>query len=50
MQGTQDHHKKLTVGGRQIKPETQMMNYGYNPMLSEGSLKPPIFMTSTFVF
>jgi methionine-gamma-lyase len=27
-----------------------MMGYGYDPSLSEGSLKPPIFLTSTFVF
>ena len=27
-----------------------MMGYGYAPGLSEGSLKPPIFLTSTFVF
>ena len=27
-----------------------MMGYGYDPVLSEGSLKPPIFLTSTFVF
>jgi methionine-gamma-lyase len=33
-----------------LKPETQMMGFGYDPSLSEGSLKPPIFLTSTFVF
>jgi methionine-gamma-lyase len=27
-----------------------MMGFGYDPALSEGSLKPPIFLTSTFVF
>ena len=27
-----------------------MMSYGYNPDWSEGSVKPPIFQTSTFVF
>jgi methionine-gamma-lyase len=27
-----------------------MMGYGFDPALSEGSLKPPIFLTSTFVF
>jgi methionine-gamma-lyase len=27
-----------------------MMGYGYAPGLSEDSLKPPIFLTSTFVF
>lgn len=38
------------IGGRTLKPATLMMGYGYDPMLSEGSLKPPIFLTSTFVF
>lgn len=39
-----------TVGGRKLKPATMMMGHGYDPVLSEGSLKPPIFLTSTFVF
>jgi methionine-gamma-lyase len=38
------------VGGRKLRPSTLMMGHGYDPMLSEGSLKPPIFLTSTFVF
>jgi len=33
-----------------LSPETQMMGYGFDPALSEGALKPPIFLTSTFVF
>jgi len=39
-----------TIAGRKLKPATLMMGHGYDPMLSEGSLKPPIFLTSTFVF
>lgn len=31
-------------------PESMMMTHGYKPELSEGSLKVPIFQTSTFVF
>lgn len=31
-------------------PETLMMGYGYKPELSEGSIKCPVFQTSTFVF
>ena len=27
-----------------------MMSYGYEPRLSEGSVKCPLFQTSTFVF
>jgi len=38
------------VGTRKLKPSTMMMGHGYDPVLSEGSLKPPIFLTSTFVF
>jgi methionine-gamma-lyase len=40
----------LELGGRRLKPATLMMGHGYDPALSEGSLKPPIFLTSTFVF
>ncbi|MGZ8286983.1 MAG: cystathionine gamma-synthase family protein [Allosphingosinicella sp.] len=40
----------IEIGGRRLKPSTLMMGYGYDPTLSEGSLKPPIFLTSTFVF
>jgi methionine-gamma-lyase len=36
--------------GRKLKPSTMMMGHGYDPRLSEGALKPPIFLTSTFVF
>jgi methionine-gamma-lyase len=27
-----------------------MLGYGYDPALSEGAVKPPVFLTSTFVF
>ena len=37
------------LNGVALKPETLMMSYGYKPSLSEGSLKCPIFQTSTFV-
>ncbi|GAA4767147.1 cystathionine gamma-synthase family protein [Stakelama sediminis] len=38
------------IGGRKLKPSTLMMGHGFDPSLSEGSLKQPIFATSTFVF
>lgn len=38
------------IGNRALKPATLMMGHGYDPVLSEGSLKPPIFLTSTFAF
>jgi len=40
----------LAIGNRRLKPSTLMMGHGYDPALSEGALKPPIFLTSTFVF
>jgi len=40
----------LEIGGQKLKPSTLMMGHGFDPALSEGSLKPPIFLTSTFVF
>jgi methionine-gamma-lyase len=38
------------IGNHQLSPATLMMGHGYDPMLSEGSLKAPIFLTSTFAF
>ena len=43
-------YRKRTLDGQTLHPETQMMSYGYDPSLSEGALKPPVFHTSTFVF
>jgi methionine-gamma-lyase len=40
----------VAIGNRRLKPATLMMGHGFDPALSEGSLKPPIFLTSTFVF
>lgn len=39
-----------TIGNRRLNPSTLMMGFGFDPVLSEGSLKPPIFLTSTFAF
>ena len=33
-----------------LRPETLAVAYGYDPELGMGSVKPPIFMTSTFVY
>ena len=44
-----DSHGR-TIGDKQLRPESLMMGYGYRPELSEGAIKPPLFMTSTFVF
>ncbi|MFV0645835.1 MAG: cystathionine gamma-synthase family protein [Sphingomonadaceae bacterium] len=42
--------KQARLANRQVKPATAMMGFGYDPLLSEGALKPPIFQTSTFAF
>ncbi|RPE04323.1 cystathionine gamma-synthase family protein [Candidatus Pantoea deserta] len=47
---SQHASKKTHIGDRKLHPETQMLNYGYDPRLSEGAVKPPVFLTSTFVF
>ncbi len=44
------NHQARSIGNRKLKPATMMMGHGYDPRLSEGALKPPIFLTSTFVF
>jgi len=41
---------KTHIGNHALKPETLMLSYGYDPVLSEGAVKPPVFLTSTFVF
>lgn len=38
------------IGDHVMHPSTLMMGYGYEPRLSEGALKPPIFLTSTYAF
>ncbi len=43
-------YRRTHIGDRKLHPSTQMMTYGYDPALSEGSVKPPVFLTSTFAF
>ncbi len=45
-----EHDTPKRIGKRKLKASTLMMGHGFDPALSEGSLKPPIFLTSTFVF
>jgi methionine-gamma-lyase len=33
-----------------LHPETLALSHGFDPWLSEGSVKPPVFLTSTFAF
>ncbi len=37
-------------GNKEFNPETLALGYGYDPFLSEGAVKPPVFLTSTFQF
>jgi methionine-gamma-lyase len=45
----QRYHKDR-IGNHMLHPQTLMLGYGYDPSLSEGAVKPPVFLTSTFVF
>lgn len=38
------------INNNTMKPESLMMSHGYKPELSQGAVKCPIFLTSTFVF
>ncbi len=42
--------KQTEIQGEALRPESQMMSYGYNPAWSVGAIKSPIYQTSTFVF
>ncbi len=43
-------YNKTKIGEHKLKNESLMMSYGYDPQLSEGSVKPPVFLTSTFAY
>lgn len=43
-------YRRRAIAGHALHPESLVMGYGYDPHLSEGSIKPPIFQTSTFAF
>jgi methionine-gamma-lyase len=43
-------YRKDRIGNHLLHPETLMLGYGYDPGLSEGAVKAPVFLTSTFVF
>lgn len=47
---TAPRESKTHIGTHRLHPDTLMLNYGYDPALSEGAVKPPVFLTSTFVF
>lgn len=45
-----EDYKRTHIGDQELHPETLMISYGYDPFLSEGAVKPPVFLTSTFAF
>lgn len=47
---TENESRRTHLGEHRLHPETLMLGYGYDPTLSEGAVKPPVFLTSTFVF
>lgn len=42
--------RRTEIAGQKLHPSTQMVSYGYEPSMSEGAVKPPVFLTSTFAF
>ena len=42
--------RRTKIGNHILHPTTQMVSYGYEPSMSEGAVKPPVFLTSTFAF
>ncbi|HEY7852609.1 MAG TPA: PLP-dependent transferase, partial [Caulobacteraceae bacterium] len=42
--------RRSSVGERKLEPETLMLGFGFDPTLSEGAVKTPIFLTSTFAY
>jgi methionine-gamma-lyase len=47
---SKDDYHRTKLGPHDLHSETLMLSYGYDPALSEGSVKPPVFLTSTFTF
>ena len=42
--------RRSSVGATELAPETLMLGFGFDPTLSEGAVKTPIFLTSTFAY
>ena len=47
---TKRDFRKSWVGEHRLEPETLMLGFGFDPELSEGAVKIPIFLTSTFAY
>ncbi len=37
-------YHKVKIGEHELNAETLMLGYGYDPSLSEGSVKPPVLL------
>ena len=42
--------RKSSVGSHTLSADTLMLGFGFDPGLSEGAVKTPIFLTSTFAY
>ncbi|HWF00631.1 MAG TPA: cystathionine gamma-synthase family protein [Caulobacteraceae bacterium] len=42
--------RKSRIGGRALEKDTLVLGFGFDPTLSEGAVKTPIFLTSTFAY
>jgi methionine-gamma-lyase len=42
--------RRSSIGAEKLEPETLMLGFGFDPTLSEGAVKTPIFLTSTFAY
>ena len=47
---TGKNFRRTELGGKPLHPSTQMTAYGYDPALSEGAVKPPVFPDLNFCF
>jgi methionine-gamma-lyase len=45
-----DWSKKMAKISYRVRPETAVLNKGFDPKLSVGSARPPVYRSSTFVF
>ncbi len=43
-------YRKRSIDDHELSSDTLALSYGFSPYMSEGAVKPPIFMTSTFAF
>jgi methionine-gamma-lyase len=42
--------RKSRLGAHELETDTLMLGFGFDPTLSEGAVKTPIFLTSTFAY